>query len=85
MKLPTQDKEIRERFVRMFDNATECFEATTSKRVVHERHELVVNEILKELERRGYHIDLQTLEERVLNRGWCTINEYQKLKVKRGK
>ena len=55
INLPTEDKELKERLVRMFDNATECFEWTTSKKIVHERHELVVGEILKEFEKRGYH------------------------------
>lgn len=69
MLKPTQDKELKERLVRMFDNASENFGWTTSKNVIHERHELVVTEILKEIEKRGYHIGLPPSIEEALNSG----------------
>ena len=55
MLLPTQDKELNDRLVRMFDNATESFEWTDSKIVVHQRHEKVVQHLLEVLEEEGYH------------------------------
>jgi len=69
MLLPTQDEELRNRLVRMFDNATEVFQWTNSKREVHKRHELVISELLKELEKDGYHKGLPPSIEEALNSG----------------
>lgn len=58
MLTPTRDKDLFNRLVQMFDNAADCFEWTDSKKVIHARHEKVVLEILKEIEKRGYRIGL---------------------------
>lgn len=67
MLLPTQDEKLRDRLVRMVDNATEVFQWTNSKNEVHKQHELVISEILKEIEKEGYHKGLPSSIEEALN------------------
>lgn len=69
MLLPTQDKELNDRLVRMLDNASKIFGFTPSEKKIHKRHELVVSEILKDIEKEGYHKGLPPSIEEALNSG----------------
>jgi hypothetical protein len=69
MLLPTQDKELKTRLIQMINNAANYLLPTTSEHVVVKQRELVIDELLKEIEQRGYHKGLPSGIEEALNSG----------------
>jgi hypothetical protein len=67
MLKPTQDKDLKTRLHQMFKNADKYWEWTDCQRVVEERREIFITEILKEIEQRGYHVGLPSIIEEALN------------------
>jgi hypothetical protein len=69
MLIPTRDKNLKTRLIQMFENADKYWAWTDSQTVAAKRREIFIEEILKELDKRGYHIGLPETIEHALNSG----------------
>jgi hypothetical protein len=69
MLKPTQDKELKTRLIQMVNNASNYMPVTDSELVATKQREIVIDEILKEMEKRGYHIGLPPSIEEAFNSG----------------
>lgn len=69
MMLPTQDSQLKLRLFSILEDACTRCDRYAPRRIVDERRDALIMEVLSELEKRGYHAGLSASIEEALNSG----------------